>query len=96
MKKLIAIGILSTVLLAVAVSKPVLEEPEIVQTVVKIDDQTCEITTVMTSTDIVRRDKAELQTELDHIPDRLAELQRQIDEVNERKAELIEILKVFN
>lgn len=71
------------------------DEPVIVQTVVKINGQTCEITTTTTTETIIQHDRAELQTELDHIPDRLTELQEQIDRVNKRKAELIEILKVF-
>ena len=64
-------------------------------TVVKIDDDTCEKTTIKTSTTVEQLDKAELQTELDHIPDRLTELQKQIDSVNERKTELTDTLAVF-
>lgn len=82
-------------LFTIALSQPVAIEPVIVKAVIKIDDQTVEITTTTTTETIFQYDRAELQTELDHIPDRLSELQKQIDEVNERKAELIEILKVF-
>ncbi len=66
------------------------------ETYKKIDDNTVEITTTTEPVETkARQDKAELQTELDHIPDRLAELQKQVDAVNERKDELVEILKVF-
>lgn len=94
MKQLIAIAIVSLVLFSVVNSQPA--EPEITQTVVKIDDQTCEITTTTTTETVIQHDRAELQTELDHIPDRKAEIQKQLDAVNEREAELIEILKVFD
>lgn len=94
MKKLITIAIVSLVLFSVVNSQSV--EPEITQTVRKIDDQTCEITTTTTTETVIQRDRAELQTELDHIPDRKAEIQKRLDIVNEREAELIEILKVFN
>ena len=93
MKKLIEMAIIMWIGIAV-LAQPI--EPMVVQTVVKIDEQTCEITTTTTTETITRHDRAELQTELDHIPDRLAELQKRIDEVNEREAELIEILKVFD
>ncbi len=87
-------------LFTIALSQPVAVEPEVIQTVTKVDDQTCEITTVTTITVIVRQDRAELQTELAHIPGRKAEIQQRYDkqlaEINEREAELIEILKVFN
>ena len=63
--------------------------------VVKIDDQTCEITTTKTTIVVVRRDRAELQTEKDHIPDRIAELEEQIAKLNERAAEIDKILEVF-
>ena len=112
MKKLITIAILSTVLLAVAFSHESLGiftavpsvalniaslgEPVIFQTVVKIDDQTVEITTTTTTETVIQYDRAELQTELDHIPDRKAEIQERLDMVNAREAELIEILKVFD
>lgn len=93
MKKLITIAILSTVLLAVAFSQPI--EPVIVKTVVKINDQTVEITTITTTEAVIQYDRAELQTELDHILDRKVEIQKQLDLVNEREAELIKILEVF-
>lgn len=64
----------------------------------KIDDNTVEITTTFDTPEptIVNHDRAELQTELDHIPDRKAQAQENLDAVNEREQELIEILKVFN
>lgn len=95
MKKVITIIMVILALFTIALSQPVLEEPEIIQTIVKIDDQTVEITTTTTTETIVQYDRAELQTELDHIPDRKAAIQEQLDLVNEREAELIEILKVF-
>lgn len=70
-------------------------EPVITQTIMKINDQTCEITTTTTTEVIIQYDRAELQTELDHIPERKVEIQKQLDAVNAREAELIEILKVF-
>lgn len=60
-----------------------------------VNEKTCRITTTKLNIIIVERDRAELQTELDHIPDRKAEIQEQLDRVNERKAELIKILEVF-
>ena len=63
----------------------------------KIDDDTVEITSttepVVTK---IERDKAELQTELDHIPDRKTESQGQFDAICERETELKNILKVFD
>lgn len=74
-------------------------EPVIVQTIVKINDQTVEIATTTTTETIVQYDRAELQTELDHIADRKTEIQKRYDEqlsaANKREVELIEILKVF-
>ncbi len=93
MKKLIAIIVVSLMLLTLVHSQPTL--PTIVQTIVKIDDQTCEITTTTTTETVNQYDRAELQTELDHIPDRKTEIQKQLDKVNARGVELIEILKVF-
>jgi len=62
----------------------------------KIDDSMVEKTTttepVVTK---VKMDRAELQTELDHIPDRKKGIQKQLDAVDEREQELIETLKVF-
>ena len=65
------------------------------KSVKKIDDKTIEVTTVTTSTSVVEFDKAVLQTELDHIPDRRAELQKQMEDIDEREAELIELLANF-
>jgi len=46
----------------------------------KIDDDTIEITTVTEPIITkVNRDKAEIQTEFDHIPDKKAEIQKQLD-----------------
>ena len=64
----------------------------------RVDDQTGTITTTTTITQSVRQvefDRAELQTELDHLPERIATLQDQIDKLNERSAEIDEILAVF-
>jgi hypothetical protein len=60
----------------------------------KIDDETIEITIVPDSI-VEERDRAELQTELDHIPDRKEEIQEQLDIVDKRESELITMLKVF-
>ncbi len=97
MKKLIVITVVSLTLLTVVFSQPVIPPvlPVVARTVVKIDNQTVEITTTTTTETIVRHDRAELQTELDHIPDRIAELQQRISEINKRRVELMEILKVF-
>ena len=73
----------------------VLAEPIVVTNIVKIDDQTCEITTTTTTETVVQYDRAVIQTELDHIPDRKAENLKQLHDIEEREAELIEILKVF-
>lgn len=73
--------------------EPIIIDPN--TTAVKIDDQTVEITTTKNTVTVIERDKAELQTELDHIPDRKAEIQKQLDAVNERETELITILGVF-
>ncbi len=63
----------------------------------KIDDNTVEIsTTTPEVTNAANHNKAVLQTELDHVPDRKDEIQIQFDAVVEREAELIEILEVFN
>ena len=72
---------------------PIVIDPE--TTAVKIDDNTVEITTTKTTVTVVERDRAELQTEQDHIPDRIAELQKQIDDLNERSAEIDAIMAVF-
>ena len=60
----------------------------------KIDEDTVRITTTLPPT-VVERDKAELQTELDHAPDRLARIQEQLDEENASNERLINILAVF-
>lgn len=97
MKKLITLAIVVCIGITVLAQPidPLIIEPTVVQNIVKIDDQTCEITTITTTESVIRYDRAEVQTELDHIPDRKAEIQKQLDVVNEREAELIEILKVF-
>ena len=63
-----------------------------------VDEKTVKVTTTITTTPAAREvdyDKAVLQTELDHIPDRRAALQKQMDAVDEREAELIKMLEVF-
>lgn len=70
-------------------------EPVIEKTVKKLDDKTIKVTTVTTSTAVVEFDKAVLQTELDHIPDRRAAIQEQMNAIDEREAELIELLAAF-
>ena len=92
MKKLVVILILASVVLAQPVLSP---EPVIDKEIKKIDDKTLEVTTVTTTTNVQKFDKAVLQTELDHIPDRRAELQEQMDAVDEREAELITMLEIF-
>ena len=92
MKKYIAviiIGICSVVLAATQI------EPVIEKTVKKLNDKTIEVTTVTTSTNVAEFDKAVLQTELDHIPDRRAELQKQLDAIDAREVELKELLAAF-
>ena len=93
MKKLIA-AILVTVLCSIVFAASQIE-PVVEKSVKKLDDKTLEITTVTTSTSVVEFDKAVLQTELDHIPDRRAGLQKQMDAIDAREAELIELLAVF-
>ena len=93
MKKVITIAIMGLVMLTVVHSQPI--ESTVVRAIVKIDDQTCVITTTTTTETMVLYNRAELQTELDHIPDRKAEIQEQLDAVNEREVELIEILEIF-
>ena len=64
-----------------------------------VDEQTIKVTTTIVATPKVQEvkyDKAELQTELDHMVDRRAGLQKQIDECDAREAELIKMLEVFN
>ena len=63
-----------------------------------VDAQTVKVTTTIVATPKVQEvkyDKAVLQTELDHLPDRRAEIQKQMDECNAREAELIKMLEVF-
>jgi len=63
-----------------------------------VDDNTVKVTTTLTTTPAVRErqyDRAVLQTELDHMPDRKAGIQKQMDAANEREAELIKMLEVF-
>jgi len=63
-----------------------------------VDEQTVKVTTTIVATakvQEVKYDRAELQTELDHLPDRRAEIQKQMDECNAREAELIKMLEVF-
>jgi len=96
MKKYIAviiIGICSVVLAATQI------EPVIEKTVKKLDEKTIEVTTTITTvnTNTVKHDKAVLQTELDHIPDRKAIIQDRYDNdmaaTNEREAELLAAFK---
>ena len=66
------------------------------ETYKKIDENTVEITTTIPEkVTKIERDRAELQTELDHLPDRLMELQKQMDSANKEKQRLINILDVF-
>ena len=63
-----------------------------------VDEKTVRVTTTITTTPAAREieyDKAELQTELDHIADRRAEIQKQLDECDAREAELLKMLEVF-
>lgn len=93
MKKLAVVLI---VLAGVVLAGPALDpEPVIDKVMKKIDDKTLEVTTTTTTVNKVLHDKAELQTELDHIPDRIATLQERIDDLNERAVELQDMLKVL-
>lgn len=70
-------------------SQPALDPEPVVDVVLKkLDDQTLEVKTTTTTVQTVEHDKAELQTELDHIPDRIATLNEQIVSLNERAVEL--------
>ena len=63
-----------------------------------VDEQTLKITTTLTTTPAVREQKynrAVVQTELDHMPDRIASIQKDMDAALARKAELIKMLEVF-
>jgi len=77
--------------LAGIVAQPILE-PAVDKVYKKIDAQTLEVTTTTTTVRKVLHDKAELQTELDHIPDHIAEYQKQIDALNERAVEIQQML----
>ena len=102
MKKIKNVPLVGMAILLVAMSYlwvnagPIVINPN--TTTVKIDDQTVQVTTTFEVPEptVVNYDRAELQTELDHIPDRKAEIQEQLDAVNEREVELIEILSVFD
>ncbi len=72
---------------------PVVIDPKTVA--VKIDNKTVRLTTTTTTIRVVERDRAVLQTEKDHIPDRIAEFQAQITALNRRSAEIDKILEVF-
>jgi len=64
----------------------------------KVDDQTGTITSTTTTTQAVRQvefDRAVLQTEKDHAPERIAALQAQIDVIEARVIEIDAILGVF-
>ena len=70
--------------------------PEQIVTYKKLDDKTIEITTtVPEKVTVTTRDRAEAQTELDHIPDRKAEIQEQLDAIDKREVELKAMLAVF-
>ena len=73
------------------IAQPILE-PAVNKVYKKLDAQTLEVTTTMTTVNKVILDKAELQTELDHIPDHIAEYQKQIDALNERALEIQSML----
>jgi len=63
-----------------------------------VDEQTVDIVTTVTTTQAVqieKRDRAELQTELDNMVDRIAAAQKQMDEALARRDELVKILGVF-
>ena len=74
-------------------------EPVINKTIKKLDEKTIEVTTVTTSTVVAELDKAELQTQLDHIPRDRVKVQQRYDAemaaIDEREAELIEFLAAF-
>ena len=64
-----------------------------------VDEKTVEIVTTVSVTPaetVQEYDRAVLQTELDHMPDRIAEIQKQMDEAIARRDELIKILGVFD
>lgn len=95
-KYLLLIGIALIIALNLnAGPMPIPIELEEGKTVVKIDDQTCEITTITTTTVVEKRDRAEIQTKLDHIPDLKAENLKRLREIEGKEAEYIKILEVF-
>lgn len=70
-------------------AQPSLDPAPVVDVVLKkLNEQTLEVKTTTTTVRTVEHDKAELQTELDHIPDRIATLNDQITTLNERAVEL--------
>lgn len=94
MKKLAIILILTGIVLA----QPILiTDPEPVIDVVlkKLNSQTLEAKTTTITTETVLHDKAELQTELDHIPEQIARHQGHIDRLNDRAVELQDMLDVL-
>jgi len=78
-------------------AQPILDPSPVVDVVLKkLDDQTLEVRTTTTTIQTVEHDKAELQTELDHIPGGIANLDEQITALDERAVELqamIDVLK---
>ena len=89
-------AVILIVLAGVVLAGPVLDPEPVVDVVLKkLDDQTLEVKTTTTSISTVLHDKAELQTELDHIPDRISTLQEQIASLNERAVEIENMLKVL-
>jgi len=63
-----------------------------------VDDRTVEIVTTVSVTPaetVQEYDRAVLQTELDHMPDRIARIQEQMDAAIARRDELVKILGVF-
>ena len=77
----------------VALGPPVAVDPNTVAE--KIDDKTVKVTVTTTTIRVSEQDKAELQTEKDHIPEQIVKLNEQIDTLNERSAEIDKILSVF-
>lgn len=92
MKKLIIFLFLTGMVLAQSIEQP---KHVTSKSIKKVDSNTLEVTITTTTVEKVVYDKAVLQTELDHIPERIAELQKQIDVINERKAELEELIKAM-
>ena len=92
MKKYMAVIIIAicSVVLAATQIEPVVET-----SVKKLNDKTLEVTTTTTTVEKVELDRAVLQTELDHIPDRRAEVQKQMDAIDAREVELKDLLAAF-